>query len=162
MNNTGLAGKKSIPISNNAVDVFDISKHSKRATIKLNVSLIHLPTPKEIFGVMIKNKTFYDIGLEKGFVAVVFPMEIERGELAAVEETKTSSVTIGFYEYDKEVKKICLADLDMEVKTFDKKKHSILGKVIGYISPTNDLTKSYTVTPIEINVFDWIELNESF
>lgn len=100
-----------------------------------------LPSPlskfEEIQGIWINNSHLEEIGIMKNSLAVIVPTnEIKRGDLIAVEEKETQSVSCGFY--DNAFGIICLEGYDAEPLLFDEEKIRVIGKIVGVANNMNN------------------------
>ena len=98
--------------------------------------------------IRIQNTHLENIGLKKGILAVVAGGQIKRGDLAAVCEIETDSVSCGFY--DSEFGIICLESIGREPQLFDEEKIKILGKIVGVCSSEASADGKMIVEPINI------------
>lgn len=103
---------------------------------------------QEIQVIRIQNTHLEDVGLKKGSLAIVANEKVECGDLTAICETETESVSCGFYESEFGI--ICLDGINTEPQLFDEKKIKILGKIIGICSSETDADGKLIVEPINI------------
>lgn len=99
-------------------------------------------------GVWIKNSHLESFGLQKGTLAVVGKTDLKRGDLVALNETKTDSVFCGFYDSDFGL--VCLEGIGEDPRLFDENEIEILGKIIGYGKMDKKQKGKIEVVPINI------------
>lgn len=107
-------------------NVFQEKPGKKDLRLVLPSSIAH---HEDIQLIHIQNTHLENFGLKKGSLAVVAGGQIKRGDLAAVCEIETDTVSCGFY--DSEFGIICLESAGVEPQLFDKDKVKILGKIVG-------------------------------
>lgn len=101
----------------------------------LAVGDLRLILPREIanfddyHGVWINNSDLEPYGLRRGSLAVVVPSEVKRGDLVAVMEIETESVSCGFFDTDFGI--VCLEAGGSEPQLFSDSDVRVLGKIVG-------------------------------
>lgn len=112
---------------------------------------LHLVMPpaiahfEEYHGVWINNSDLEDHGLVRGSLAVVVPCVVKRGDLVAVMETESDSVSCGFYDADFGI--VCIEAGNSEPQLFSDSDVTILGKIVGVCdgTPADDGTMKVRV-----------------
>ncbi|CAN5263570.1 hypothetical protein BH20ACI2_BH20ACI2_26490 [soil metagenome] len=87
------------------------------------------PQFEDYKGVWIKTEKLSAIGVPRGSLVVVVPAEVRRGDLIAVAELDSKTVSCGFY--DNEFGIVCLEAGDDDPELFDETKIKVLGKIVG-------------------------------
>jgi SOS-response transcriptional repressor LexA len=101
---------------------------------------------QDIQVIRIQNTHLENVGLKKGSLAVVVNEKVNRGDLTAISETETDSISCGFY--DSEFGIICLDGINTEPQLFEEEKVKILGKIVGVCA--SETGGKMTVEPINI------------
>lgn len=99
-------------------------------------------------GVWINNSHLEKAGLRKNSLAVVVSDDIKRGDLVALTETESGSVSCGFY--DSEFGIVCLEGIDSEPQLFDESAVKILGKIVGVGHPAKADGGKIVVEPVKL------------
>ena len=103
---------------------------------------------KDYQGVWITNSDLEAYGLSRGSLAVVVPTPVRRGDLVAVIEIESESVSCGFYDTDFGI--VCLEADGAEPQLFDQSSIKVLGKIVG-VCPAGE-TEAGTVNVRPINL----------
>lgn len=126
------------------------SVFSENASNEENLELILPPSIahyQDVQGVWIKNTHLENFGLPKDSLAIVARGKVKRGDLVAICELETDSVSCGFYDADFGI--VCLdADGD-EPQLFDESGIEILGKIIGVCRSGKNSEGKMVVKPIK-------------
>lgn len=98
-------------------------------------------------GVWIKNADLAPYGLPAGSLAVVVQCNVRRGDLVALIEVETDSVSCGFYDADFGI--VCLEAGGSEPLLFDQSAVRILGRIVGVSD-----AKGKPEEPLEVRALD--------
>ncbi len=80
-------------------------------------------------GVWINTDKLESVGVPRGSLAIVTPIDVKRGDLAAIMDLKNQVVSCGFYDSDFGI--VCLESSDHEPELFDASEIKVLGKIVG-------------------------------
>lgn len=107
-----------------------------------------IPNNQNFFAVWIKNDTFFNLGIKKGFLAIGVKCEVKNGDFIAVCENKNDLITIGFL--NKDLGLICLENDLCEPDLFDESEIFIMGKIVGFCEPITNKFGEYVVNPLRL------------
>jgi len=119
-----------------------VEKSNSQDHLTLDLPPEILPNQK-FFGVWIKNTGFENLGLEKGLMALAVKSTVEKGDLVAVCDTTSDTVSIGYFE--REFGLICLANFTDDPILMNEDQVEIIGKIVGYCESEPDEFGRYKV-----------------
>lgn len=99
-------------------------------------------------GVWLTNSDLESFGLFRGYLAVVVPCPVRRGDLIALVEVENDQVSCGFF--DKDFGIVCLEAGSSEPQLFSESDVKILGKIVGFCDGTQTGDGAMKVQEIEL------------
>ena len=99
-------------------------------------------------GIWISNSDLEPYGLARGSLAIVVPEEIRRGDLVALTEVDSDSVSCGFYDCDFGI--VCLEAGGSEPQLFDKSNVRLLGRIVGVSNAKKNADGTMEVRPLNL------------
>ena len=108
-------------------------------------SLAHYPAYS---GIWIQSSNLRHFGLKKGALAIVVNEDARRGDLVAIENLRSRSISFGLF--DREFGLVCLDKGDGEPQLFDENEVRILGKIVGVGDRDANASLDIVVQPLSI------------
>lgn len=109
-----------------------------------------VPPDAPVCCVEIHSNRYSEMGLEKGFLAVIEKSEVKNGEFVAVLNKRTNSCQFGFVDILFGLIQLDTCVVNNEILYFSPEEGKVLGKVIGYCPYEPEADGSLYVVPLDL------------